>query len=497
MTVGRGKTCTENSAYSRPAAPPTAVVYVENETCTGLYSPFENEYPATSKCGNVYVHGTYSRAADDRRREQHHHRRQPHPHRRRIGARADRQQLHPHLPPDRQSCTESHEEAAVGRGCETVTESQECENASGSGRKTSRSKRRSWRSTTPSSSTTTSAATQLGNLTVIGAIAQNYRGAVGTDSGGTGYLKNYNTTNASKTIEPPSFIEPGRIGLGRRARDRRLTPARGQETVLRPMKQRLADSRNRLRMPIDHPSSPCNSHAEERKALVGLEIETGSIAATEVRANGSTRVTATAIGPLAPTPSATARSPTPRRSPTASSALLREQALQAGPARRSPTSASSCAPCACRRSRTRRSSTRLSASRPRSRSRCRSTRRSSTTASSAALPPTTEDDGAENRRDRRRRPPRHDRGARWRRCASAGLQPVGIDLSAFGMIRALGEGVRPAAATMPPSTERRPLLQHRRRDQPRRRQGPLLPLHPGRPGRPRDAHQRPLPAAPG
>lgn len=39
---------------------------------------------------------------------------------------------------------------------------------------------------------------------------------------------------------------------------------------------------------------------KKEKALVGLEIETGSIAATEVRANGSTRVSATAVAPLAP-----------------------------------------------------------------------------------------------------------------------------------------------------------------------------------------------------
>lgn len=36
------------------------------------------------------------------------------------------------------------------------------------------------------------------------------------------------------------------------------------------------------------------------KALVGLEIETGSVAATEVQANGSVRVSATAVGPLPP-----------------------------------------------------------------------------------------------------------------------------------------------------------------------------------------------------
>jgi type IV pilus assembly protein PilM len=39
---------------------------------------------------------------------------------------------------------------------------------------------------------------------------------------------------------------------------------------------------------------------KREKGLVGLEIEAGSVAATEVRANGSARVTATAISPLPP-----------------------------------------------------------------------------------------------------------------------------------------------------------------------------------------------------
>src|SRR4051794_9842520 len=39
---------------------------------------------------------------------------------------------------------------------------------------------------------------------------------------------------------------------------------------------------------------------KREKSLVGLEIESGSVAATEVRANGSARVTSTAIAPLPP-----------------------------------------------------------------------------------------------------------------------------------------------------------------------------------------------------
>jgi hypothetical protein len=47
----------------------------------------------------------------------------------------------------------------------------------------------------------------LGTLTVNGAIAQKYRGAVGTSTG-TGYKKSYNYDNRLTFLEPPSFIEP-------------------------------------------------------------------------------------------------------------------------------------------------------------------------------------------------------------------------------------------------------------------------------------------------
>jgi hypothetical protein len=48
-----------------------------------------------------------------------------------------------------------------------------------------------------------------GTLKVNGAIAQKYRGAVGTTgSGGSGYLKSYNYDSRLKYIEPPSFIAP-------------------------------------------------------------------------------------------------------------------------------------------------------------------------------------------------------------------------------------------------------------------------------------------------
>ena len=78
----------------------------------------------------------------------------------------------------------------------------------------------------------------LGTLTVTGAIAQKYRGPVGTGSGGsvdTGYLKNYTYDDRLRYRSPPFFLQPGRRRLGGRplqragagplTRRRRLTRA--------------------------------------------------------------------------------------------------------------------------------------------------------------------------------------------------------------------------------------------------------------------------------
>jgi type II secretory pathway pseudopilin PulG len=47
-----------------------------------------------------------------------------------------------------------------------------------------------------------------GNLTVNGAIAQYYRGVVGTGNGDTGYIKDYNYDDRLKVREPPNFLDP-------------------------------------------------------------------------------------------------------------------------------------------------------------------------------------------------------------------------------------------------------------------------------------------------
>ena len=62
---------------------------------------------------------------------------------------------------------------------------------------------------------------QLGKLTVNGAIAQKYRGAVGT-TGGTGYLKNYNYDSRLRYDRAAELHRPDQDRLGDRARDDRI-----------------------------------------------------------------------------------------------------------------------------------------------------------------------------------------------------------------------------------------------------------------------------------
>ena len=76
----------------------------------------------------------------------------------------------------------------------------------------------------------------------------------------------------------------------------------------------------------------------------------------------------------------------------------------------------------------------------------------------------------------------------------AGLQPVGVDLSAFGLIRALaGPAEQPVGAGEAPQQRAIGLavLSRRRGHQPRRRAGQLMPLHPGLAGRAGGPRRRP------
>ena len=64
----------------------------------------------------------------------------------------------------------------------------------------------------------------LGTLNVNGAIAQKFRGAVGTGGGGsdTGYLKNYNYDERLQYDRAAELHRAGQIRLGDRARDDRI-----------------------------------------------------------------------------------------------------------------------------------------------------------------------------------------------------------------------------------------------------------------------------------
>lgn len=187
MTVSvSGKNCDVGVLYSG-ALPGNGVVYVENNTCSGAYTPFEATYPEASECGNVYVHGSYSGQLT-------------------IAAGND-------IVVD-DDLTSSSEEGMLGLIANNfIRIYHPCTYGSGNGTN----------GADAISDIEIDAAilainhsfivdnydcgNSLGTLNVHGAISQKYRGAVGT-TGGTGYIKSYNYDDRLRTITPPSFIEP-------------------------------------------------------------------------------------------------------------------------------------------------------------------------------------------------------------------------------------------------------------------------------------------------
>ncbi len=184
MTVGNGSTCT--GVYSG-AIPSNGVVYVSNGSCSTAYTPFNDHLPEHLRVRERLRERQLLRPADDRRRERHHRQRQTSP---------------------------THGGGLLGLIANNfVRVYHPCSSGTNGSRLADQPRRstpRSSRSTTRSSSTTTTAATQLGTLTVNGAIAQKFRGPVGTfgGGGGTGYSKNYVYDDRLRYLEPPSFIEP-------------------------------------------------------------------------------------------------------------------------------------------------------------------------------------------------------------------------------------------------------------------------------------------------
>lgn len=207
MTVGKNGTCT--GVYTGPI-PTNGVIYVSNGTgCNEVYSPFTATYPETSTCGNVYVKGEYSSqltiAAQNNII---------------INGSLVRENTTGMLGLIANNFVRLyHPFCASASGTPTCTSTTaetgaaEChggENGSGS-------------LTNPEIDAAILAIEHsiivdhydcgavLGDLNVEGALAQKYRGPVGTGSNtrpSTGYLKNYNYDNRLHYQEPPSFIDP-------------------------------------------------------------------------------------------------------------------------------------------------------------------------------------------------------------------------------------------------------------------------------------------------
>jgi type II secretory pathway pseudopilin PulG len=193
------------STGTRMPLPSNGVIYVKSIACTGAYSPFNLTYSSTaSQCGNVNVSGTYAKPLT-------------------IAAANDLIIT--------ENLTKSSESAMLGliannfiriyhpvnlkteEKCETVQGVTTCHpvttclsNAAGS---LSNLKIEAAMLALMHSIIVDNynCGAQLGNLNVVGALAQKFRGAVGT-SNSTGYLKNYEYDNRLKLTEPPSFLQP-------------------------------------------------------------------------------------------------------------------------------------------------------------------------------------------------------------------------------------------------------------------------------------------------
>jgi hypothetical protein len=207
MTLTATNTCEkpEGVLYTG-AIPANGVVYDQSGTCSGAYTPFNVQYAITeppSECGNVYLQGNYTgqltvAAANDIiitgnvclescSNEP------PMKGEGVLGLVANNfvRIYHPHTQVKNQSgqyeCSENAtgtmqnvtiDAAILAIAHSFIVDDYDC-------------------------------GAKLGTLKVNGAIAQKYRGAVGTTgSGGSGYLKSYNYDSRLKYIEPPSFIAP-------------------------------------------------------------------------------------------------------------------------------------------------------------------------------------------------------------------------------------------------------------------------------------------------
>ncbi|HVQ59985.1 MAG TPA: hypothetical protein VMS60_13865 [Solirubrobacterales bacterium] len=195
MSVGAGKSCTETSLYSGPI-PSNGVVYVESVACPTAYSPFTVTYPASGGCGTAFIHGEYSGqltlatendividgnlihsgegvlglVANNFVRIYHPYSTDT------VSTQTGRSQCNSGSNGPGSISNIRIDAAILAIEHSFIVDHYDC----GAG---------------------------LGTLTVNGAIAQKYRGPVGT-IGSAGYLKNYTYDDRLRYLQPPSFIEP-------------------------------------------------------------------------------------------------------------------------------------------------------------------------------------------------------------------------------------------------------------------------------------------------
>ena len=203
--VLNGNTFTRNGGASQ-AIPANGVIYVSNGTCSAAYNPFTAVYPTTSTCGNVYVRGTYSgrltiasendiivdgnlvRSGNGM-----------------LGLIANNfvRVFHPFSNPASATTTT------------TQTSKSSCGSGSNGTGTTSNMRIDAAILSIQHSFIVDhySCGNPLGTLTVNGAIAQKFRGAVGTFSQSTGqavsgYSKRYTYDDRLRYISPPHFLDP-------------------------------------------------------------------------------------------------------------------------------------------------------------------------------------------------------------------------------------------------------------------------------------------------
>ncbi len=182
---GNSMTVTTGSGTVGPMPfPSNGVVYVTNNTCSAAYSPFGTTYPGATGCGNVYVHGSYSGQLT-------------------IAAEND-------VVVDG-NLTNSGGGMLGLIANNFVRVYHPCSNGTnGSGSLTNLNVDAAILTINHSFIVDNyNCGAQLGTLTVHGAIAQKFRGPVGTyGSSNTGYIKNYVYDDRLRYVEPPNFIDP-------------------------------------------------------------------------------------------------------------------------------------------------------------------------------------------------------------------------------------------------------------------------------------------------